>query len=164
VLVLLICGTAAAGPDEPGAPALPDSSNLDGSYVYLAPIGGVARTEGAWDGVFGGSVSVVRVREARWAGTLGLSVGATRFTDSDRGRVWADLLLGTRRLTGDRLMLGVGVGPMVELDDLRHARFGARARIWCHVGVVPYVGFGVLERSGSFIEAGLEVSLPALRW
>ena len=143
---------------------LADTSNLDGWYVYLAPVGGLVRTEGAWDGVFGASATLLRVREERSLGTLGLSVGGARFTETSRGRLWADLIVGSRRLTAGRLMVGIGGGPMVEIDDLRHARFGGWGRIWCHLGVVPFVAFGVLERSGAFVAAGVEVSLPALRW
>ena len=61
-------------------------------------------------------------------------------------------------------MLGVAAGPVVELGDLRHPRVGAQASIWCFAGVVPYARLGVLEASGSFVEVGISLSVPALRF
>jgi hypothetical protein len=61
-------------------------------------------------------------------------------------------------------MLGAGVGPVLELGDLRHPHAGAQATFWCFAGVVPYARLGVLEASGSFVEVGISLSLPALRF
>jgi hypothetical protein len=143
---------------------LPNSSDLDGLYLYLGPTAGLVSDSEGWDGAFGGAASLVRVREQQWLGAVGISAGAARFTLEDRGRIWLDAVVGSRRPLGGKLLVGLSAGPVMEVDDLRHPRFGAEGRFWCFVGVVPYVRFGVLERSDSFFEVGLEVALPAVRW
>ncbi len=156
---VLNVGPAAA---DPAPRTLRAASDLDGLHLWLGPVGAATRVEGDWDSAWGGTVAVVRVRERAPLAAAGLWLGGARYAARDGGRLWLDGIAGTRRLGGR--MLGVGVGPVLELGELRHLRPGAQASIWCFAGVVPYARVGVLEASGPFVELGLSLSVPALRW
>jgi hypothetical protein len=142
--------------------ALASAADLDGWYLWLGPGGGAAWIDDRWYSTFGAAATVVRVRERAWLGALGVSVGAARWTERDGGRVWMDGLVGSRRVGG--VMVGATVGPMLELGDLRHPKIGGSGSIWVFAGVVPYVRLGVVNAAGEFLEAGVQLSLPALRW
>ena len=105
---------------------------------------------------------MVRVREHAWLGALGVSIGGARWTERDGGRLWLDGIAGTRRSLPS--MIGVSIGPMIEVGDLHHPRIGVSGSIWLFAGVVPYLRMGVVDAAGGFLEAGLQLSLPALRW
>jgi len=157
-----------ATPGSPGGtpshapPGARSSADLDDTYLWLGPGGGAAWIEGEWYSTFGGAATVVRVREQAWLGVAGASIGAARWTTRDGGRVWLDGIVGTRRLLPS--MIGVSIGPTLELGDLHHPRIGASGSIWVYTGVVPYLRVGVVDAAGGFVEAGLQLSLPALRW
>jgi len=155
-----------ASADASGAPAPPTrlraAADLDGLHLWVGPIGAATHVSDAWDSAWGGSVALVRIRERAWIGALGGWLGAAHYGASDGGRLWLDGVVGTRRLVGQ--MIGVGLGPVLEVGDLQHPRLGAQASIWCFAGVVPYARLGVLEQSGPFAELGISVSLPTLRF
>ncbi len=153
-------------PPERGVPADPRvaestaaSWNLDGLYLWLGPIGAATRIEGMWDSTVGGDLSVVRIRERDLVGALGLSVGASRWTERGGGRLWADAIAGTRI----GRMVGVSAGPILELDELSHPRFGGSVGAWVFLGVTPYVRVGIVDKLGGFVELGLHIALPVLR-
>ena len=137
-------------------------SDLDGTYLWVGPVGAATHVEGAWDSAWGGTLHLIRIRERSWLGSLGAGIGAAHYAARDGGRVWVEALVGTRRLVGK--MVGISVGPTVELGQFRHARAGVQASIWCFAGVVPYARGGVLDASGPFVEVGLSISLPAVRF
>lgn len=153
-----------ADPDaaSPAAPRLRAASDLDGLHIWLGPVGAATHVDGAWDSAWGGTIAAIRIRERAPVGALGVWLGGTHYALRDGGRIWLDGVVGTRRIGGR--MLGTAAGPVVELGDLRHPRLGAQASIWCFAGVVPYARLGVLEASGSFVEVGLSLGLPALRF
>ena len=161
-LVLLRIPGVAAAETTPAPAPLRAASDLDGLYLWVGPTGAATRIEGGWDSIFGGGVQVLRVREGAWLGAVGAWIGGGHYAERDGGRVWVEGVVGTRRLLGQ--MIGVSVGPVVELGDLRHPRVGVQGSIWCFAGVVPYAKAGVLEASGSYVELGLSLSLPALRF
>jgi hypothetical protein len=153
-----------SGPSRSTA-AFRTSADLDDTYLWIGPGGGAAWIDDEWYSTFGGAATVVRVREASWLGAAGISVGAARWTERDGGRVWVDGLVGTRRLVPwTRTMIGASLGPMLELGDLHHPKIGASGSIWVFAGVVPYLRLGVVDAAGGFLEAGIQVSLPAVRW
>lgn len=148
------------------APALADGAEspsaegtLDGTYVALGPVGAGLYIDGDWDAAFGGEVSLARVQERRALAGYGLTLGAAAYTERSGGRLWADLQAGTRRLGPT---LGVGLGPVVEIDDLRPPRWGLQGSIWLYAGAIPYLRAGHLERTGTFVEFGLRIPLPVL--
>lgn len=153
--------TAAADVAAPPA-QLRASSDLDGLQLWVGPVGAATRIEGGWDSAWGGTAALLRVREHRTVGAAGAWLGAAHYAARDGGRIWIDGVLGTRRLVGR--MLGIAAGPVLELGDLHHPRAGAQASIWCFAGVVPYARLGVLEASGSFVEVGVSIAVPALRF
>lgn len=132
-------------------------SDLDGWYVHLGPAVAAVRREGAWDSSVGGELSVTRVHERDRLAVIGARVMAARWSLGG-GRVAAEGLAAF-----GAWKIGVTGGPLVDLDDLHHPRIGASAAIWCYAGVVPYLRVGVIEASGGFIEAGLEIPLPVFR-
>lgn len=153
-------------PDPPPRRAQTDpptstlSSDLDGFYVWLGPVGAASRIDNAWDSTVGGDLSFVRVREGELLGTLGGSVGASRWTERGGGRVWLDAIVGTRF----GRMVGVSAGAILELDELAHPRLGASVGIWAFLGVTPFVRAGTVDELGEFIEIGVHIALPVWRF
>lgn len=145
----------------PTAAIVHRQGDLDGLYLHVGPALGVAHTADGVDTFAGGAVSLTRLREGDLLGAIGGRIVAARWTERDAGRIDAELVLGTRRLG---LLAGISGGPIAALDDLQHPRIGGAVRIWCYLGVVPYVRMGVIAASGRFIEAGLELPLPVWRW
>jgi hypothetical protein len=158
------CGAFAVARAEPaaGRPALRAASDLDGVHVWLGAVGAATHVEDDWDSAWGGTIAILRIRERAPLGAAGIWLGGAHYAMRDGGRVWLDGVAGTRRLGGR--MLGVSTGPVLELGDLRHPRLGAQTSIWCFAGVVPYARLGVLGSSGPFVELGISLSVPAIRF
>lgn len=148
--------------DSATVPKPRSASNLDGLHIWLGPIGAATHIEGEWDSAWGGTVAAIRIRERARLGAVGAWLGGAHYALRNGGRIWIDGVAGTRWLGGK--MLGIAAGPVVELGDLHHPRVGGQATIWCFAGVVPYARLGVLEASGSFVEVGISLSVPALRF
>lgn len=151
-------------PDPPprgtlAEPAAGPSWNLDGLYLWLGPTGAASRVEAMWDSTVGGDLSVVRIRERDLVGALGINFGASRWTERGGGRIWLDAIAGTR--VGR--MIGVSAGPILELDELNHPRFGGSVGAWAFLGVTPFVRVGIVHELGGFIEIGLHIALPVVR-
>src|SRR5215813_10957148 len=133
-LVAMMHG-AAAGPVTPTVPDAPPpapriavppatflpSSDLDGLYLWLGPIGAASRVDARWDSTFGADAAVVIVHEQQPLSLYGVNLGASRWTARGGGRVWVDALLGTR---APGRMIGASVGPIVELSELAHPKLG----------------------------------------
>jgi len=169
VSAILLCAllpfeSASAQPAPSRTEPLPRIADLDGVYVALGPVAAAVYSpdDDDWDGGFGGELMVVRVREHDLLGALGLAAGGVRFAEAGNGRLWADALVGTRTLWG--LGLGLSGGLAVEVGDLQLPRFGWQATLWAYAGVMPYVRVGAVEKSGAFVDAGIKITLPALRW
>jgi hypothetical protein len=156
-------------PDPParrGSPVVgpsrfPPTSNLDGLYVWLGPVGAAGRLDAIWDSAFGADLSVVRVREGAGLGAIGASAGASRWTERGGGRLWLDGVAGTR--LGGR-MYGASLGPLIELAELAHPRIGGSVGLWAFFGPTPYARVGIVEGGGAFVEIGLHLALPVFRW
>lgn len=148
-------------PRRPAAPAIehPPSWDLDGIYIWLGPLAAASRVAGSWDSTVGADLSVVRVREREPLGAIGVSVGASRWTERGGGRLWLDALAGTRL----GRMVGVSVGPLLELSELAHPRPGASAGLWAFLGVTPFVRVGAVHELGGFVEVGVHIALPVIR-
>jgi hypothetical protein len=84
---------------------LPSSADLDGTIFSLGPVAAAVYADEAWDGGFGGEVMLVRVREGSTLAALGVAAGGIRFAEAGNGRLWGDVLVGTKKL------FGVGIGP-----------------------------------------------------
>lgn len=153
-------------PDLPtqGPPApprvLPDSSNLDGTYLWLGPSGAASRAGAQWDSTFGIDASVVRVREHEVVAAIGGTVGASKWTVKEGGRIWAEALVGTSILGR---VVGLSAGPIVELSDVAHPHVGGSIGVWTFVGVTPYARVGTVDGLGNFAEIGVHIALPAFR-
>ena len=140
----------------------PVSGDLNGTYLTVSPIGSGIYTEGHWDSLFGGQVSVLFVRENQPLAALGLHVSLAQFTARDGGRLWVDAAAGTRQALG--ILSGIALGTVVELDATNVPRWGGQLTLWVHAGVVPFVRVGHVQRAGRFVELGLEIPLPLRRW
>jgi hypothetical protein len=144
-----------------GAPSrFPPSSDLDGTYLWLGPLGAASRIDAQWDSTFGADIALVVVRERAPLALVGGNLGASRWTERGGGRVWVDGLLGTH-LFGR--MLGVSLGPIVELSALAHPRPGASIGVWGFAGVTPFARLGAVAEHGIFAEIGIHIALPVLR-
>jgi hypothetical protein len=128
--------------------------------VWLGPTAAASHVAATWDSTFGGDLAVVRVREHELLGAIGGTLGASKWTTRDGGRVWLDALAGTS-IFGH--MAGVSAGPIVELAELAHPRVGGSVGVWAFAGVTPFVRIGLVEGLGGFGEIGLHVALPAIR-
>jgi hypothetical protein len=152
-------------PDPPAReaeapPVHPPSWDLDGLYFWIGPVGAASRAEASWDSTIGGDIALVRVREHEAIGAIGATLGASRWTERGGGRLWLDALVGTRF----GRMVGVSAGPILELAELSHPRVGASVGLWAFVGVTPFVRVGAVQDLGGFVEVGVHVALPALRF
>jgi hypothetical protein len=156
-VLLLSTGARALRADTLSSPA-----DLDGLYVVLGPLGHAMRMEGAWDGAFGGELALVHVRQSRTPSALGVALGAESYSAREGGRLWADLLAGTRTPLGGAVGLSAGFGA--EVHDVVPPRFGIQATLWVFAGVVPFVRVGRFEKTGTFVDVGLKIALPALRF
>lgn len=150
---------ARARPPAVGPGNFRASSDLDGLYLWLGPTGAASRIDGAWDSTFGGLAAVVRVREDAGLGLLGGMLGGTLWTERGGGRIWLDAVVGTRL----GRMVGVSVGPILELSERTHPRVGGSIGLWAFLGVTPFARVGVVEDLGGFAEIGVHVALPVLR-
>jgi hypothetical protein len=159
---------AAIVPDAPAArqpiivprAAFEPSWNLDGTYLWLGPIGAASYLGAGWDSTFGGEAAVVAVHERELLGLAGINVGLSRWTRRGGGRVWVDGLVGTQ-LIGH--MMGASLGPLVELSELSHPRLGASVGVWGFAGVTPFARIGAVSDLGMFVELGVHIALPVLR-
>lgn len=158
------------------APAIPPMWNLDGLYVWLGPTGAAswiqhggqpsgsppeasASRRSTWDSTFGADLTVVRVRERERLGVIGGTFAASRSTVRGGGRLSLDAVLGTRA----GRMIGLSLGPLVELSDVAHPRIGGAFGVWGFVGVTPFVRVGIVEQLGAFVELGVHIALPVFR-
>jgi hypothetical protein len=143
------------------APVLRPTWDLDGLYLWLGPIGAVGHEGGVWDSTFGGDLALVRVRERETLGAVGLTVGASKWTTHDGGRIWVDGLVGTEPV--GHVMLGLSAGALLELDQVSGARFGATVGLWAYDAIAPYVRVGWIDDLHGFVEFGLHIPLPVYR-
>lgn len=146
----------------PADPTLPSPAKLDGVYLALGPVGALVHVEDDWDGAFGGEISLWRVRERAVVSAVGAALGGHKFSERDGGQVWAELLAAHRTVWG--LAIGLGAGGTVALDEFRSPRWGAHGELWVFAGVIPYVRIGSVEASGAFLDFGVKIALPAVRW
>lgn len=153
----LLCGPGRANADELRSPA-----DLDGVYLSLGPVGSALRIEGAWDGAFGGEVSLSRVREHQALSALGLSLGGAAYSQREGGLLWGDLFAAT--LTPLGAAVGLSAGFTAEVHPVRPPRLGAQATLWVFAGVIPYARIGRVETAGTFVDVGVKIALPAIRF
>jgi hypothetical protein len=159
--------TAATAVDPPAAAqpvTVPPATfrptwDLDGTYLWLGPVGAASHIDARWDSTFGAEAAVVVVRERAPLGLVGATLGASRWTGRGGGRVWVDGLVGTRL----GRMMGISLGPILELSELAHPRPGASLGVWCFTGITPFARIGAVINLGMFAEVGIHIALPVLR-
>ncbi len=160
--LLATCATIVLGQTGASAQPLRSTANLDGIYLALGPVAAVVHDPEGWDGVFGGELTVARVTEHRAVAAVALNLGGARFGMRSAGRLWLEGMVGTGRLLG--VVVGVAAGPTLEVDEQIPPRVGVQGSLWLYAGVLPYLRVGAVRDAGSFVEIGVKVSLPAVRW
>lgn len=150
---------AAAQPVTVPPSTLPPSWDLDGTYLWLGPVGAASHIDARWDSTFGAEAAVVVVHERARLGLAGVTLGASRWTARGGGRMWVDGLIGMH--IGH--MMGLSLGPILELSELAHPRPGASVGVWCFAGVTPFARLGTVSNLGMFAEVGIHIALPVLR-
>lgn len=138
----------------------PPTWDLDGTYLWLGPLGAASRIDARWDSTFGADAVVVVVRERARLALIGGDLGASRWTARGGGRVWVDGLFGTY-LFGH--LTGISLGPILELSDLTHPRPGGSVGVWGFAGITPFARIGGVANLGMFAEVGIHIALPVLR-
>jgi hypothetical protein len=146
----------------PGSPPvrLPPTSDLDGTYLWLGPLGAASHVDARWDSTFGVDAAVVVVREQARLALLGGDLGASRWTARGGSRLWVDGLVGTYLLGP---LTGISLGPIVELSDVAHPRLGGSVGVWGFAGITPFARVGGIANLGMFAEVGIHIALPVLR-
>jgi hypothetical protein len=146
------------------APARADELAADrlDHFAAVAAVASAVHVEGTWDGGFGGELGVGRLSDRRGLALWAASVGLLGFSERTGGRAWAELAVGTRWPTG--VPVGIGLGPAVELDDIRRPRWGGQATLFVFAAVVPYVRVGAVDDGGLFADVGVRIAFPVIRW
>ena len=142
------------------APILQPTWDLDGTYLWLGPLGAATHIDAQWDTAFGVDATVIRIREHASLAAIGGTFGASRYTVRDGGELWLDALVG-REIGGH--MIGLSLRPILELSELEHPKVGASMGLWGFIGVAPYVRLGAVESLGTFAEIGVHIALPVIR-
>jgi hypothetical protein len=144
-------------------PAAAEREDAPSWFVAVAAVGSAVRVERGWDTGFGGEVGVGLVGPSgrRAFGLAAASLGGLAYSERSGGRAWSELSFGTRALGW---LVGVGAGPVVELDEIRGPRYGGQATAWVLAGVVPTVRVGGLEEGGVFVDVGVRIAFPAISW
>jgi hypothetical protein len=122
----------------------------------------LVHVEGDWDGAFGGEVSLWRVREQSLLSALGGGFGGHKFSERDGGRLWGEISTAHRFRWG--LALGLAAGTTAEVHQVTPPRWGGYGSIWAFAGVMPYLRVGAVQSAGTFVDLGVKIPLPALRW
>lgn len=128
--------------------------------------------DGSWDASFGGEVVAGTLEagaadarpgsDAPWLSCWAAAAGAAAYSERDGGRVWLQLAAGTRRLGG--VLVGIAGGPVVELAETRHPRWGGQVSLWLFAGATPYVQITSVTGGELAVDLGLRIPLPAVRW
>jgi hypothetical protein len=142
-------------------PVLRPTWDLDGLYLWLGPVGAVGREAAVWDSTFGGDLSLVRIRERETLAAVGVTLGASKWTTHDGGRIWLDGLVGSEPV--GNVVIGLSAGALLELDQLSAPRIGGSVGLWAYDAIAPYARVGYIDGLGGFVEFGLHIPLPVYR-
>ena len=134
--------------------------DLDGLYLWLGPTGAASHVDADWDSTFGGDLALVLVRERRRVSAIGVDAGGSLWTARGGGRLWLDAVIGTR--IGNRIY-GITAGPLVELGETQHPRYGGSVGTWAFFGITPFVRVGTVQELGTFVDVGVHIALPVFR-
>ncbi|MBI4511354.1 MAG: hypothetical protein HY698_17105 [Deltaproteobacteria bacterium] len=145
-----------------GGESLRSTSNLDGLYISAGPVLAGLHADGAWTSSVGVELSLVRVTERSVPAAMGLAAGGVGYTQRDGGRLWLEAELAIAQALP--FAVGLGLGGTVEADPVRPPRWGAQGTVWIMAGVIPYVRVGALPTTGLFVEAGVMLKVPAMRF
>jgi hypothetical protein len=140
----------------------PSPSEMDGVHVTIGPVGAVTHIEDSWYSAAGAELSLVYLREHCLPAAVGLAGGGISYAGRDGGRLWLEAEVAFNR----PLPFGIGVsgGVVAEVDPVAEPRYGVQGTLWVFAGVIPYVRAGTVDVSGDFVEIGVMVKIPAVRF
>jgi len=170
VSYLLVVTSANAETPAAGTPLEPVASpietaqttgNLDGVYLFVGPTGGTIHAGGEWDSSIGGHLSIATYSEHRALTLAAIDLGLTQVGREAGGRAWITPSVGSR-VAGSLVVFSAGLSA--QWDPVEPPKLGPVATIGWFVGVLPTLSVGRHQRSGTFVEVGLRLTLPALRF
>jgi hypothetical protein len=160
--VLVAGGPAGADPGRPGVTDPPEIVRpRDEIVVWIGPELSAVRLDEGWDTGVGG-VLAVGLRRPRRLAILAGEVHGISLADRGGGRLGGAASVGLR--TGFGPIVGLSVGPVVEVDAVRPPRWGGEATGWIVAGLGAFVRVAALDQIGRSLEIGLAVPLPTLSW
>jgi hypothetical protein len=136
--------------------------DLDGIHLTIGPTISAVHIGEEWTPAAGLEVSVISVQEDCRPAAFGFAFGGLSYTDRDGGRLWLEAEAAVKRPLP--VALGFGLGAAAEVDPVRDARFGVQGTLWVFAGVIPYLRAGTLDLEGRFVEAGVMLKIPVLRY
>lgn len=140
---------------------LPTAAAIHDTFIAIGPVAAAVYAPGGWRGAFGGEILFGRMDESSVVTVAAVTLGAADLSNGDRGRMWAEGVLGTRRVLG--ITGGVSAGLAVEFHPVEPPDLGAHASLWVYAGVVPYIGVARIAGATS-IDFGIRLPLPAKTW
>ncbi len=158
VALLVLIATSSGRADEGTVTKVTN----DGFYLTLGPVGGATRIEGGWFSAFGLEASVVRLTEGQIPALVGAAFGGASYAGRAGGRFWLE---GEAAIYDPLpVAIGIGVGPCAEIGRAIPTHLGVQGTLWVFAGVVPFVRAGTLAGTGGFIEVGVMIKVPAVRF
>ena len=124
-------------------------------HLALGPTIAGTRLDSGWDSQVGGELHLVHLTPDNRIALLGAAVGVANFSRTRATRLSLDLYSGVA-LSPD-FTLGLGVAPFVDLFADHRPLGGARATLWIHAGIAPYLS--VSQRWGLGTSGNVDLSI-----
>ncbi len=135
-------------------------------HLALGPTIAGTRLDSGWDSQVGGELHLVHLTPSRHIAIHGAALGVANFSRTRATRLSLDLYTGVA-LSAD-FTLGLGVAPFVDLFADHRPLGGARATLWIHAGIAPYLSVSKvwgLGASGTMdLSLGLRIPFSVIRF
>ena len=134
--------------------------------VSLGPVVGAVH-QTSWDSVIGGELRIHHWRPETRLRHHSLGIGVMTF-GSYNAKPRLSLDLTTAVGFGGDLLIGVGMGPLIDVPRVGRAIGGIRGTLWMYGGVTPYVTYtrllGDTRAHSTEIEFGVRIPFSIRSW